>query len=306
MATAQRPGAADGERLDEAGDDLPFAPPLPPGRMVRLGDRGEAFVREIPGPEGASTLVLLHGWTATSDINWFTTIEALGRHHRVLALDHRGHGRGIRTTERFRLADCADDVVALADELEVERIVPVGYSMGGTVAQLVAHRHPDRTDGLVLCATSRSFTGSPRGTAFRLAMHGASQLLRLAPERLRVRLSEQIVARRIDETPIREWADDQLRQNDVRMLAEAGAALARFSSHEWIGALETPAAVVVTAADQVVPTHRQRKMAAALADATVHEVAGGEHSACVLQADAFRAALLDATASVAERVAADT
>lgn len=298
MTQVQHPPAA-----ERAADELDGrVPDLPPGRVVSLGGRGEAFVRELPGPDGAPTLVLLHGWTATSDLNWFTTIQAVGQDHRVLAFDHRGHGRGIRTPERFRLADCADDVIALADELEVEQVVPVGYSMGGPVAQLVAHRHPDRTAGLVLCATSRNFAGSPRGKVFRSAMHGMSQALRVAPERLRLRLSEQLVARRVDDSPIRAWADSELRQNDVRMLAEAGAALGRFSSHEWIHTVEAPSAVVVTTEDKVVPPHRQHKLADALPNATVHEVAGGEHSACVLQPDAFRSTLLEATASVRRRI----
>jgi 3-oxoadipate enol-lactonase len=286
--------------LPEVGLD---GPPLPPGRVVSLGDRGAPFVRELAGPgtPDAPTLVLLHGWTATSDLNWFTTIAALGEHARVLAFDHRGHGRGIRSTEPFRLADCADDVVALADELGVERVVPVGYSMGGPVAQLVARRHPDRVQGVVLCATSRNFAGSPRGKLFHRGMGAMAQALRLVPERLRLQLSERLVAHRSDDSPIREWADAQLCQSDVRMLAEAGAALGRFSSHEWIGELAVPAAVVVTMQDQVVPPHRQHKLAAALPDATVHEVADGQHSACVLQPDTFRAALVEAVQSVHRR-----
>jgi pimeloyl-ACP methyl ester carboxylesterase len=85
------------------------------------------------------------------------------------------------------------------------------------------------------------------------------------------------------------------------MLAEAGAALGRFSSHEWIDELEVPSAVVMTMRDQVVPPHRQQKLADALPDATVHEVPDGEHSACVLQPERFRAALVDAVQSVHRR-----
>ena len=81
--------------------------------------------------------MLLHGWTATADLNWFMCYEQLGEHFRVIALDHRGHGRGIRTKRQFKLSDCADDAAALADQLGIEKFIPVGYSMGGTVAQLV-------------------------------------------------------------------------------------------------------------------------------------------------------------------------
>ncbi|MFM7427598.1 MAG: alpha/beta fold hydrolase, partial [Elainella sp.] len=54
---------------------------------------------EVAGPRGAPTVILLHGWTATADLNWFTCFEPLGEHFRVLAPDHRGHGRGLRPSK---------------------------------------------------------------------------------------------------------------------------------------------------------------------------------------------------------------
>ena len=48
-----------------------------------------------------------------------------------MALDHRGHGRGIRSRRPFRLEDCADDAAALIDELGLGPVTAVGYSMGG-------------------------------------------------------------------------------------------------------------------------------------------------------------------------------
>ena len=86
---------------------------LPPGRIIDIADRGRAFARHVPAPAGRPTVILLHGWGATADLNWFRSYGALSEGHGVVALDHRGHGRGIRNDERFRLHDCADDVAAL-------------------------------------------------------------------------------------------------------------------------------------------------------------------------------------------------
>ncbi|MGH9101524.1 MAG: alpha/beta fold hydrolase, partial [Acidimicrobiales bacterium] len=66
------------------------APDLPPGRAVELPGRGRTFVREVGGPPGAPTLLLLHGWTVTADLNWHPSYAELGRHFRVVAVDHRG------------------------------------------------------------------------------------------------------------------------------------------------------------------------------------------------------------------------
>ncbi|HMQ26351.1 MAG TPA: hypothetical protein PKA98_10220, partial [Acidimicrobiales bacterium] len=79
-----------------------------------------------------------------------------------------------------------------------------------------------------------------------------------------------------------------------------GAAIGRYSSHEWIHEIDVPTAVVVTELDQVVPPHRQRKLAEAIPGATVHPVRG-DHVCCVQAADRFVPALLGACADVAAR-----
>src|SRR5262245_41794061 len=75
-----------------------------------VATRGRACwcIREAPGPKGAPPLVLLHGLAATGRLNWYTALPALAERYRVVVVDHRGHGRGIRT-RHFRLVDCADD-----------------------------------------------------------------------------------------------------------------------------------------------------------------------------------------------------
>jgi 3-oxoadipate enol-lactonase len=282
----------------------PFAPPLPPGRYVDLPGRGRTWVRELPGPADAAakpTIVLLHGLVANADLNWFPSYEPLGREFRVVALDHRGHGRGIRVGPRFRLADCADDVAALAGVLGLERIVPVGYSMGGPIAQLVWHRHRSLVAGLVLCATSRNFWSSPRTQIAFNVMAGASTVLSMTPWRYRRAIVDRIVERRIrDRGALADWAAAELRRNDPATIIAAAGALGRFSSHEWIGGVDVPTAVIVTTQDSLVAPHRQRKLAAAIPGAELIEVAG-DHGAGVERPDLFVPALLRACRSVTAR-----
>ena len=117
-------------------------PTLAPGRFVELPGRGRTFVRERGGPAEAPVIVLLHGWTATAALNWAPSFAPLSDRFRVIALDHRGHGRGLRSRRPFRLEDCADDVAALLAAVGIERCIAVGYSMGGPIAQLLWQRHP--------------------------------------------------------------------------------------------------------------------------------------------------------------------
>jgi pimeloyl-ACP methyl ester carboxylesterase len=284
-------------------DGPPPAPPLPPGRSIELPGRGTTYVREVPGPPLASTVVLLHGWTSTADINWFPSFAALGRRFRVVALDHRGHGRGLAAPAPFRLEDCADDVVALADELGVERCIPVGYSMGGPIAQLVWRRHPERVDGLVLCATAAEFA-STRDERLLVASLGAlARASRLTPGILRSRLSDLYLTRRSRQYD--DWAMAQVSRHDWTTILEAGQAVGRFSSMSWVGEIDVPTAVVITMRDHVVPVGRQLRLFKALPGAKAYRV-DGDHDACVINAERFVPTLVSGCTYVAEqaRVAA--
>ena len=61
----------------------------------------------------------------------------------MLAIDHRGHGRGLRPLVPFRLIDCAADAAGGAATLDAAPALVVGYSMGGAIAQLMARDHRD-------------------------------------------------------------------------------------------------------------------------------------------------------------------
>ena len=274
-------------------------PALPPGGPIELPGRGTTFHRDQPSRAGddAPTVVLLHGWTATADLNWFPSYEPLSEHARVVALDHRGHGRGIRTTRRFRLADCADDAVALADTLGIDRFIPVGYSMGGLVAQLIWHRHRERVDGLVLGATARNFRGNPSAVGGFAALGAMAAAARVVPETARRRAARRVIGRR---PGLSDWARGQFESGDPRMVLEAGQSIGAFSSHAWIGEVDVPTSVVLTEQDRVVPPSRQAKLAAAIPDAVVHP-APIDHGGCVVEPDRFVPALVAAVRDVAGR-----
>lgn len=273
---------------------------LPPGGPIEVPGRGTTFVRQIDGPVGAPTVVLLHGWTATADLNWITAYAALGRHFRVVAIDHRGHGRGIRPRGRFRLRDCADDVAAVCDVLGIDSFVPVGYSMGGPIAQLTWKRHTDRVEGLVLCATSRNFSGSQAERMMFTALPALATTARFTPGALRRRVREQLITGRFPDDPMSQWAADELRRADPVKVMEAGASLGRFDSSPWIGRIEVPTAVVLTERDTAVPPRRQRALADSIPTARVFSVKG-DHAVCMTDPKAFVPPLVEACLDVTSR-----
>jgi len=269
----------------------------PPGRCIELPGRGTTYACEVGGPPDAPTLMLLHGWTATAALNWLPALPELGRRFRVIALDQRGHGRGIRCRQ-FRLEDCADDVIAAADVLGADRVIPVGYSMGGPVAQLTWQRHPDRVAGLVLCATSRNFRGSRRDQLAFMGLAGLGAAVQLVPSLIVRQLVHAAAALPLPDA--RDFALGEVRGHDPLAVLGAARAIGRFSSRDWIADVDVPTAVVVTTHDRVVPQSRQRKLANSILNATIHEVAA-DHFACLTDPDRFVPVLSDACESVALR-----
>jgi pimeloyl-ACP methyl ester carboxylesterase len=245
---------------------------------IELPGHGHTTVRDIPGPSGATSVMLLHGLGATARLNWGACFRPLSRDYRVLAVDHRGHGRGLRT-RRFRLEQCADDAAAVARERGASPFIAVGYSMGGPIASLTWRRHPDQVSGLVLCATARNFMARPAARAARMALPAVAQFARLAPSRAHERILQRMLAR-VEHPELRDRIHRELEGHDPRSVIQATHALSHFSSRDWIGKVDVPTAVIVTTRDELVPPERQRKLAASIPGAKVFEV-DGDHSACV-------------------------
>lgn len=282
-------------------DDSPsiLTPDLPSARFVTLADRGTVMVRDFGGRPGAPVVVLLHGWTATSDLNWFRCYHLLGEHFRVVAFDHRGHGTGLRSKKPFRLEDCADDVVDVARALGIDEFVPVGYSMGGPIAQLVWRRHPERVSGLVLCATAPYFSGRREEKLSFLGLTGLAAIARYTPEQAKIWLTEQLYLQR--KTALWEsWAIREAAANDWRMVLEAGKALGRYSSSEWLHEIDVPVSAVLTMRDHIVPLRRQVQLFEMIPDAEAFRV-NGLHDAVVANADRFAPTLVRAIDSVVRR-----
>lgn len=281
--------------------DAPGGPPIPLGRRVELAGRGTTFVREVAGPPGAPTVLLLHGLTASGGLNWFQCFGALGKHFHVLAMDMRGHGRGLRSSKRFRLADCADDAAALLDELDVERAIIVGYSMGGPTAQLLWHRHPEKVSGLVLCATSNRFVSGVRERLiFVTAVSALAGTTRIGQAVSRIPLApmQRWLPRSVRARPesLRRWAAAEMRRHDLRMVTEALAATTNFDSREWLHAVEVPTTLIVTTDDHAVPAQEQLRMLLAIPHAKVHLYDEG-HTWCA--SPSFGPAVRDACLEVA-------
>jgi len=286
---------------------------LPPARTVHVRGRGEFFLRDsglLRGdggghvaatggppdevtPADGPTVMLLHGWIATADLNWAGVYgDLIEAGYRVLAIDHRGHGRGLRPLVPFRLDDCAADAAGVLRTLELAPALIVGYSMGGAIAQLIARDHPDVVAGLVLSATAQHWQEPELHRTWRM-MGAVGFGLAMAPGRTwrygfdRVGLSG---------SPLVAWLRSEALRHSARDIAEAGRELGRFDSRPWLRPLPVPSAVAVTTRDTAVPPAKQYELAAALA-APVFE-APIQHLQITTAPSAYNPVLLQALTAV--------
>lgn len=275
---------------------------VPGGRTVELPGRGTTWVTDTPGPTpDAPVVVLLHALGCTGLLTWFPVLEPLVGRARVVTLDQRWHGEGIRS-QPYALPDCADDVVALLDVLEVEQAVVAGYSMGSIIAQRVWRQHPERVRGLVLGASTDRFQRAPYERAFFTALTAARLLGRALPARAPQsdHAGGRAVGGWLEGEELRAWALAELRRTSVGGVHEALAGLGRHHSAPWLPAVTAPTSVVVMAHDRVIPTSRQMHLARRIPGARTFTVDAG-HGGCVLDADRFVPALLAAVDDVVVR-----
>ena len=243
----------------------PVPPSLPPGRVMNLPGRGEVFVRDCGGTPAGPVVLLLHGWTASADLNFFPVYARLASSYRVIALDLRGHGRGMRSAEPFSLEDCADDADALLGQLGAGHVIVVGYSMGGPVGLLLAHRHPGRVQALVMQATALEWRRTARERMVWRLLSVLELSLRLGTG---AGFVERVLRQAIEEQPeldrYRPWLVAEFRRGLARELADAGRALSRYDAQPWAGQLGLPAAMLITTRDRLVRPSKQRQLAEAL------------------------------------------
>ncbi|HEX3623211.1 MAG TPA: alpha/beta hydrolase [Acidimicrobiales bacterium] len=281
----------------------PAAPHLPPGRLVDVPGRGQIPVRELAAASGGGpTILLLHGWMLAADLNWFALYGTFARHGTVLAMDIRGHGRGIRAPEPFTLEAAADDAAALLDHLGTGPAVVVGYSMGGSVGLELCRRHPEHVAGLVLLSTALQWREERDEQVLWRLMGPLELVLRVGvPGWITDRYLARAVRRNPALAPVAPWIRTEAFRGRPADLAEAGRALGRFDARPYAPLVAVPTAVVVSRRDRLVAPYRQFDLARAIPGARTVEADVG-HSGWLVQPDRVGEAMDTALAHVVGRL----
>jgi pimeloyl-ACP methyl ester carboxylesterase len=102
--------------------------------------------------EGQQAIIFMHGFPFNYT-SWQPQVDHFKENYRVIAYDIRGFGSSSISTEKQSIQLMADDLIAIMDELAIDKAVVCGLSMGGYIALYAISRYADRFSGLILCDT---------------------------------------------------------------------------------------------------------------------------------------------------------
>lgn len=264
-----------------------------PGRTVFIGDI-EFFVRES-GPEDAPPIVLIHGWGDHSLVVFHELLRRLTEDFRVIAPDLRNTGHSDAVREPYEISEVADEVAALIAALDLGPVPVVGYSMGGMVAQELAHRHPGVVSRLVLAGTvSEPLEMLPFPTILvRPAVAAARALERLDRNIISAVRTHYLLRTGALRPEHARWAWSQHAGRDPDLYWEAALAISRWGSSGWISDVDVPTLVIVNTEDELVRPRAQYALAARIPGVQVVEAVGARHAGPLSHADRYRAAIAD-------------
>ena len=247
--------------------------------------------------QGETTVLMLHG-IGGGRLAFARQMQPLaGAGFHAVAWDMPGYGHSA-LVEPYTFETLADECIELIDVLDPERLVLVGHSMGGMVAQEVAARVPGRLAALVLAGTSAAF-GRPDGDWQRDFV--GERTAPLDAGRSMADLAADLVARMVAS-----GASDAVRAEAIAVMASvppptyrlALQALMGFDRRAGLASLPMPVLLVAGSEDRNAPPTVMKGMAERIPGARLVCLDGCGHLMPFERPDAFNDALLAFLASL--------
>jgi 3-oxoadipate enol-lactonase len=261
-------------------------------QYCHIGNRTIAYLDSAPKQRELRVVVLLHAFPIGANL-WERQMGAIPEGWRLITPDLRGFGGSteLDSPSALSMADYAEDVVDLLEELGVARAVIGGCSMGGYAALALYQSNPEMFDGLIL-VNSRAGADSPESRANRRNMlalvdrEGASGVARDMMPRLLGKTTKETNpsieanVRRL----IKQQAPIAIRSAIHRMMHRRDSTL-------LLPQISVPTLVITGEEDEMIPVDESRRMAEAVKGATLVIIPGAGHLSPMEQPDAFNDAV---------------
>jgi 3-oxoadipate enol-lactonase len=238
-------------------------------------------------------LLLVHGFPFHAGM-WEAQLLGLSDHARVIAPDLRGFGMSDPGgVEPLMMEDHAADLARLLDELEIQRAVVCGLSMGGYVALACWREFRDRVAGLILADTKAApDTEEARRGRYDLAERVRDAGTGVAVDALLPKLLSQ---RTLREQPAVEGRLRQIMEGTLAdTVARALHGMAeRPDATGLLAGIDVPALVITGEDDALIPPEEAHRLAEAIPDARLERIAGAGHVPPMEAPDEFNALVRD-------------
>jgi len=235
---------------------------------------------------GPQTVVLSHSYVA-DHTHFSPQIEALSKRYRVLAFDHRDHGRSGRATDRYTLQTLVDDAIAVIEQTGAGPCHWMGLSTGGFVGMRIALQRPELLRSLVLMDTSAE--AEPR--LARVRYEGMLLALRLVGVRPLMDQTMKLMFGATsladpDKAPLLAHWRDRMAANDPHALIRFGKAIfSRGSVLDQLARVTVPTLVMVGTEDKATTPDKARRIAEGIPGARLEVIPGAGHLSTLEQPD---------------------
>ena len=234
-------------------------------------------------------VLLLHG-LGSSTRDWENQKAALAEHYKVILFDLRGHGRSDRPKEQYSMTTFADDVLALLEHLQLEKVHLVGISMGGMVGFQLAVDHPQRLLSLTVVNSSPQV----RINSVRSALQIGKRWLfsRLLSMQSIGNMISKVLFPEPDQAALRTKVVERWRFNDKHAYLASLDAIIGWGVSERLERIDCP--VLVISADQdYTPVAEKAAYTARLRNARLVVIEHSRHATPIDQPQRFNQCLLD-------------
>jgi poly(3-hydroxyalkanoate) depolymerase len=250
--------------------------PLSDPATIRFVDVDGVRLRTSVRGEGPP-LLLITGLGASLDLAEPFERELTARGMQAIAFDAPGVGQSTAYAWPRRMSGMAATVERMLDALGYDRVDVLGVSLGGVVAQQLAHQAPSRVRRLVLAATGPGLGGVPGSPSVLLAL--------ATPRRYYQPDYYRSIAGRIYGGDARRDPDALLHGSIARFIERPSVrgyfgqlyAISGWTSMPWLRSLPQPTLVLAGDDDPIVPLINGRILARRIPDARLHVVRGGGH-----------------------------
>lgn len=241
-----------------------------------------SFSEQGHGP----ALVLLHAYPLDRSM-WQTQVEAFSPRYRVVTPDVFGFG-GSQPPRPWTMAEMGDALLALLDQLKVEKCTLAGLSMGGYIAIPFTLANPNRVERLVLAHTRARADVETEKTA-RNDMIAALKKDGIAP--LPDKMIPRLLAANASEG-VRKVVRDSIERASAEASIHAVTAMRdRVDQTANLTRLACPTLVITGDADAIIKVEDSEKMAAAIPGGELRVISGTGHLSNIENPSAFNQAL---------------